>query len=408
MTYRFLHFAPIAPSPRGNGLAMRTSMFSEALASVAPVDVVVIGQARPDKNSWKPKGITLHHVSTDRTDTRLALILQIPDLAARAAALRAYGRPVTTIGLSAPVLAEAARIRAMGSWSGILLSRAYLLPLLDVLTPATRSAPVIVDLDDDDATLCREWASRAAKENDDSKAAWLEAEADAFDSLIRASADKVCAFTSASDAVARSLASRFTPISIRTIPNGIDAARLETKTSLSHSLIFVGNLSYEPNIDGLLWFIASVLPLIRAKDRKMRLVVAGSLPTEAVRKACALPEISLHPDPTDLARLYRDAAIAVVPLRSGSGSRIKILEAAVHGLPVVATRKGAEGMRSEIKKVIFIGGEEPDAFARTCLACLGDRQAALARAAQLQRLVKVHHDRAAIVSEIATLVSGLL
>lgn len=409
MTPRFLHFVPITPSPHGNGLAMRTSMFSEALARLGQVDVVVIGAARPSCTDWKPNNITLHHVSSEgRLDTRLSLISRISDPVKRADALRTYGRPPATIALSAPVVADAAKFTSAAPWSAIVLSRAYLLPILGALPPAGQSAPVLVDLDDDDAALCREWASLARNDGEESEIAWLNAEADAFDSLIRDSANSVRAFACASTAVAHSLAMRLSLSAVHTIPNGVDAAHPETKTSLPQSLIFVGNLSYQPNIDGLLWFIAKVLPLIRARDANIRLVVAGSLPTEAVRKACAAPGISFHPNPRELTGLYRDAGVAVIPLRCGSGSRIKILEAAVHGLPVVATEKGAEGLSSDIRKTIFIGGEQPDSFAGACLACLADERTALDRAAQLQLLVKDRHDRTTIISNIATWVSGWL
>jgi glycosyltransferase involved in cell wall biosynthesis len=208
--------------------------------------------------------------------------------------------------------------------------------------------------------------------------------------------------------VAQTLASRLDLQNVAIIPNGIDTSRMNRKAALSTTMIFVGNLSYEPNVDGVIWFCRSVFPLIRDTMADARLIVAGSRPTEAARQACAAAGITLHADMEDLSPLYREASLCVVPLRSGSGSRIKILEAAVHGLPVASTSKGAQGLSAEIQNAIFVGSDDPDAFARLCVGCLSDPNSALHRAAELQALVAKHHGRAAIMPRIQEMMSGLL
>ena len=225
-----------------------------------------------------------------------------------------------------------------------------------------------------------------------------------MDSLIASSSERIATFTCSSEPVAQSLMSRLPLRNVAVIPNGIETFRLQKKSSLDKTLIFVGNLSYEPNIDGVIWFTTTVFPLIRARMGEARLVVAGSSPSEAVKKACEGPGISIYPDVRDIARLYQDASVSIVPLRFGSGSRIKILEAAVHGLPVVSTRKGAQGLGPELQDAIFISDEDSVAFASACLDCLNDSQASLARAAQLQMLVAKHHSRPDVVSRIQHLV----
>lgn len=402
MSRRFLHFSPITPAPHGNGLAMRTSMYCEALGKVGSVDVVVIGPPPSSEMEWRCKGVSVQHIPVEgRLDTRLRLISKIADTVARVDALRAYGRPFTSISLSAPVMAEAGKIASSEPWSAILLSRAQLLPLLNVL-PRPASAPVIVDLDDDDATHWREWGSL---DTGGEARAWLEAEADIVERLIASSSERIAVFTCASEPVAQALRSRLSLDKVVVIPNGIDTSQLEQKPSLNKTLIFVGNLSYEPNIDGVIWFTSTVFPLIRSRVNEARLVVAGSSPSEAVTTACMSPGITIYPDVPDVARLYQDASVSIVPLRFGSGSRIKILEAAVHGLPVVSTSKGAQGLGPELQDAIFLSKEGSMEFASACLDCLNNSQASLARAAQLQMLVAKHHSRADIVSRIQHLVT---
>jgi glycosyltransferase involved in cell wall biosynthesis len=406
MDARFLHFSPITPASYGNGLAMRASLFAEALAQIGRVDVAVIGSPLPEGETWRPENVTVHHIATEgRLDTRLRLISQIPDLAARLAALRAFERPMSTLALSAPVLADAATIAGSGPWTACLVSRANLLPLLDALPRPL--PPVIVDLDDDDAVLLREWAGLKSRSSDHEGAAWLEAQADLVDGLIVRSKGKVSAFACASEVVQETLASRLALHNVVVIPNGVDTSRMEMKAAPSRTMIFVGNLSYEPNVDGVIWFCTTVFPVIRKHIEDARLIVAGSRPTDAVREACRGAAITLHADVPDLSPLYREACLCVVPLRSGSGSRIKILEAAVHGLPVASTSKGAQGLSAAIQNAIFVGGDDPDEFARLCAACLSKPESALVRAGELQALVARHHGRAAIMSRIQALVGEL-
>lgn len=406
MVARFLHFSPITPARHGNGLAMRASLFAEALAQLGRVDVAVVGSPLPEGEAWRPDNVTVHHIATEgRLDTRLRLISRIPDFAERLAALRAFGRPMSTVSLSAPVLVDAAKIAGSVLWDAVLVSRAHLLPLLDALP--SPSPPIIVDLDDDDAVLLREWAALKSETGDHDSAAWLEAQADLVDGLIVRSKSKISVFAAASDIVAQTLASRLSLKNVTVIPNGVDTSRMERIAAFSKTMIFVGNLSYEPNVDGVIWFCTSVFPLIRDKMADARLIVAGSRPREAVRQACAAAGITLHADIEDLSPLYREASLCVVPLRSGSGSRIKILEAAVHGLPVASTSKGAQGLSAEIQDAIFVSSDDPAACARLCLDCLNDPNSALGRARKLQALVAKHHGRAAIMPRIQKLIGGL-
>jgi glycosyltransferase involved in cell wall biosynthesis len=221
------------------------------------------------------------------------------------------------------------------------------------------------------------------------------------------SKSNVSAFACASAIVSETLASRLALPNIVVIPNGVDTSRMQRSASSSRTMIFVGNLSYEPNVDGVIWFCRSVFPLIRETMADAQLIVAGSRPTESVRQTCTSPGIALHADVQDLAPLYREASLCVVPLRSGSGSRIKILEAAVHGLPVASTDKGAQGLSAEIQDALFVGNDDPAEFARLCVGCLSEPKSALLRAGELQALVAKHHGRTAIMSRIQELIGGL-
>lgn len=394
------HLAPIAPAMSGNGLAMRVALFSEALAMHGPSDVFALGEG-PAGHSV-PRGARYHLIPAGGDgDARLRLVKRMP-VGPGTQALRALGRPVASAALSPPVLERIARIAALRSWQGLVLSRAYMAPALAAI-PSIAEGPVMMDLDDDDAALLRKRAAIARSRGDRDGAAWLEAEADAFDAAILAAAPRVAVFTAASDEVRASVDARLAPGRIVTVPNAMPPAPDRRAPGPRDGLIFVGNLGYEPNTDGLLWFVREVWPHVRAAAGATRLRICGSGPSPQVARAAAAPGVELHADPADLTALYARSSVAIAPLRLGSGTRIKILEAAAQGVPVVATGKAAEGLAPSIIAEIAAGGDNAEGFARRCVDLLDDPAAAARRAARLRVLVALHHDRPAVVRALADL-----
>jgi glycosyltransferase involved in cell wall biosynthesis len=106
------------------------------------------------------------------------------------------------------------------------------------------------------------------------------------------------------------------------------------------NILFVGSLRYMPNVDGLLWFIRCVLPRIPGA----RLRIVGHAPPLSLRAHARKGRVEFMGYVEDLAPAYRDAALAIAPMRSGGGTRLKILEAGAHGVPVVASPQAAAGL----------------------------------------------------------------
>lgn len=136
------------------------------------------------------------------------------------------------------------------------------------------------------------------------------------------------------------------------IPNGIPRFDLiptkpggEPPMPNGHpTLLFVGHLNYAPNIEAARRLATGILPKIRAELGGARLIIAGRSPNRSLYELGELPDVELIRDPEELGPLYRQAHLAVVPLISGGGTRLKILEAMAWGLPVVATHLAAEGL----------------------------------------------------------------
>lgn len=137
------------------------------------------------------------------------------------------------------------------------------------------------------------------------------------------------------------------------VPNGIPRADRVPKTLPARPaakragpvMLFVGHLGYPPNDDAVRNLVNSILPLVLRNNPEARLLIAGRSPHSDLRSLADKPHVRLVENPgDDLAPLYAEADVAVIPLARGGGTRIKILEAMAYGVPVVATHKAAEGL----------------------------------------------------------------
>ena len=110
-------------------------------------------------------------------------------------------------------------------------------------------------------------------------------------------------------------------------------------------VLFVGHLSYEPNIAAALLLISAVFPALSSRFPAATLTLAGRAPHRSIVTAAkARREIAVVANPASLDPIYERATVAIVPLQTGGGTRLKILEAIAFGLPVVASAKAVEGL----------------------------------------------------------------
>jgi glycosyltransferase involved in cell wall biosynthesis len=140
------------------------------------------------------------------------------------------------------------------------------------------------------------------------------------------------------------------------------------------TMLFVGTMGYHPNADALLFFADQIAPILRENSpRQWHLRVVGTIPENTwVKKLECFPEIKFAGWVKNLSHKYDAADIVVAPIRGGGGTRIKILEAFAHGVPVVSTSKGAEGLDVENGVHIFIE-DDPRLFAEACIRLMTDQ-----------------------------------
>jgi GT2 family glycosyltransferase/glycosyltransferase involved in cell wall biosynthesis len=166
-----------------------------------------------------------------------------------------------------------------------------------------------------------------------------------------------------------------------------------------YTMLFLGSFRHLPNQVALDWFARSVLPLIVAKLPRAKLLVAGSEP----------PPHHVLPDPAnaiellgfveDVQPLFSSCALFVCPIRSGSGVRVKLLEAFASGIPVVSTRLGAEGLAREDGEFCALA-DEPEAFAARAVELLEDSSLAARMAARARREVETNWDTTVITRRL--------
>jgi sugar transferase (PEP-CTERM/EpsH1 system associated) len=155
------------------------------------------------------------------------------------------------------------------------------------------------------------------------------------------------------------------------IPTGVDADYFRPTASEAggHELVFTGSMDWLPNVDGIRWFAAEVLPLLR-RELPVKIWVVGRNPSPQVRELGARhPEIEVTGTVDDVRPHMARAQVFIVPLRIGGGTRMKIFEALAMGKAVVSTRVGAEGL-PVTDGVHLALADEPVDFAGRVLALL--------------------------------------
>ena len=183
------------------------------------------------------------------------------------------------------------------------------------------------------------------------------------------------------------------------VKNGIDVNNIQPVANFdSKKILFMGTMSYYPNIDGVLYFVESILPIIWQQDPDLAFCIAGREPPQFIRDlAYDNPLIEVIADPEDMSLIAAQCSLSVVPLRSGSGTRIKILHSMAMGLPVVSTSIGCEGLRTSDREHLLIRDLTQN-FAQGVIELIHDRELWHTLQKNGRQLVERDYDWTAIFS----------
>ena len=193
-------------------------------------------------------------------------------------------------------------------------------------------------------------------------------------------------FTSAADLSVARDALREKPACV--VPNGVDTeyfhpSSVEPEPS---TVVFVGAINYRPNTDAVVHFLRDVMPRLKRMKPSARFVVVGNgAPEWLIRMAG--PDVEFTGRVDDVRLQANRAAVVVAPLRAGSGTRLKILEALAMGKPVVTTSIGCEGLSVTTGEHLEVA-DDPDTFAEKTARLMSDREAASELGRSGRRLVE--------------------
>jgi glycosyltransferase involved in cell wall biosynthesis len=403
---KLLYFTAHQMWPIDSGARLRNYQLAGQLAvrsSVTFVEMQHAGEERrtPSNEFGLANVVTLHK---GRTYTASKLLRGL-----------AGPTPVTLLNCwsrrSAFQLTDVLRCRQFDT---VQIEGVHLMEYLPIIQQAPGRPAMVVDWHNIESELMWRYAETTGN--------WLKRAAAARTAtLIERAEDRLLAtcatHTVTSERERQKLLARHPSANIRVIPNGVDVsywsakeiAEARCQTSQSDpkpTILFVGSMDYHSNIDAVRWFSRVAWPEIARNHPDLEFTIVGRDPAPAVR-ALASDRIHVTGTVDDVRPFYASAVVAVVPLRSGSGTRLKILEAMAAGVPVVSTRMGAEGLEADHDVHLLLADTGPEiAAAVRHLASSAETRRRLSQSARA--LVCRIYDWAAIGSRLYGIHSGLV
>lgn len=184
------------------------------------------------------------------------------------------------------------------------------------------------------------------------------------------------------------------------IPNAVPIPVCPAPLTGEPTVMFIGALDYQPNIEAAERLALRIMPRIRASRPDARLLIVGRGGEELPSRRQSPPGVEYLGFVPDLDRLYARTRVVCCPIVNGGGTRVKLLEAAAYARPIISTQVGAEGLDFVDGRDILLLDED-DAIAERCICLLGDDQLAVRLGAAARRMVEERYDSERIARQIA-------
>jgi glycosyltransferase involved in cell wall biosynthesis len=279
---------------------------------------------------------------------------------------------------------------------GLHVMRAYMAPLGVAVAERLSARWATLDLDEDDAAFAR---SRGDVEGAASYERLLAVFAPLFDGLAAASAGEAGAIGARHGLTVEHLPNAVAPALAPTAPHTPRAS-----AEPHPSLLFVGNLTYAPNVEAARVLVNEILPaLTRRSGRRARVTLVG--PHHGELAELGGPGVEVAGFVPDLAPLYASADVVVVPLRAGAGTRIKLLEAFAHQVPVVASAAAAAGLDVTPGRHLLLA-DGPEHAAAAIEAIIADPALAERLAGEALGLVRDRYSPDVVIPAISGFYAG--
>lgn len=217
----------------------------------------------------------------------------------------------------------------------------------------------------------------------------------------RAMVRRFCVATAVSEPDVAMLSEMAPRTEVHLVPNGVDTESFLPREARRKpgEIVFFGTLNYGPNAEGIAWFCQDILPRVRSQVPDARLVIVGKDAPERVRALAELPGVELLGFVPDVRDVLWSATLSIVPLLSGGGTRLKVLEALAAQCPVVSTTLGAEGLGLCPGQHALIA-DSAEEFAQAVIRLLRERGLAERLAHNGQHSVAERYDWQAIAAHL--------
>lgn len=333
---RILFVTPVSPFTKASGAEQRSNLMLSALSCVGQVDVLQLRQAEQSV------------VSLDTQNGCNSVI----------ALVQASNSPFTRYHPKASITRDIERLLDCKLSDYQLIVGRYVWPVCQLAIPT--DVPVIVDLDDFRYRYSEQtpWSWPLAKER---LAKTLAHQ------LVRKQLMRFNGAFTVSEQDSREVPGLPTAL----LPNVPMHTQVNpTTVPNTKNVVFVGSLWYGPNVEGINWFLKYVWPQVRSYEPTATLTLAGAAPPALRAQWETHSGVSAQGFAPDLGALYEQANLVVVPIHSGGGTNIKVLEAMAFGRPCLVTRLVAAAFGSQISdnKEMLVGKDANDFSAKTVAA----------------------------------------
>lgn len=366
---RILHLTPQLPYPPQQGTSLRNFHLLRALAERHDVTLLSFteGSGPDDVARLSELARVLPPVPVPQRTTgqrlRQLLTTRAPDMALR------LSSPAFAAALSAALSAT--------PFDAVQIEGIELAWTIETVRAAGRAARIVLDCHNAETELQR----RTLRSDRSRPARWPAAVYSAiqvgrlarFEREALAAADVILTVSEDDRRQLAALLGQERPIAA--IPNVIDVAAYHwdepVPAECRFDLVFTGKMDYRPNVDGVLWFAETIWPLIRRQRPTTTWAVVGQRPHSRLDALRGQPGVTVTGRVEHVQPYLAGAGVYVLPLRIGSGTRLKLIESLAAGCATVSTTIGAEGFDLQSGREAILA-DRPEAFAAAVLALLND------------------------------------
>ncbi|HQV78381.1 MAG TPA: glycosyltransferase family 4 protein [Chitinophagales bacterium] len=167
-----------------------------------------------------------------------------------------------------------------------------------------------------------------------------------------------------------------------------------------NNLLYIGTLSWEANIDGLIWFCQEVWPLVKNKHPETKLSIVGKHPDTRLQNLAAKDsKIILTGFIENLEPYFQKNKVFITPLRFGSGIKVKVINALYRGIPCVTTSIGTEGLKAKDGEHLFCK-DDAQAFSDAIICLFSDNEKWKTMSLNARELARQHYTWEAVLENI--------